>query len=132
MSTKVLRDRQYQIPFIAIAPFLSIAFGIAWGIFALFILLPQPIVAIFGQISGQHPLFFLAIIQSSLTHNLTTHLRSSPLPVWLSGSIEKPCLEKQVPRSMSSLRLSIRRTPVIRELPQIKLIQSCAFAKSRC
>jgi hypothetical protein len=50
-----------QIPFIALAPFLLITFGLAWGIFALFILLPQPMVAMFGQITGQHPLFFLAV-----------------------------------------------------------------------
>jgi uncharacterized protein len=52
---------QRQIPFIAIAPFLLMTFGLAWGIFALFILLPQPIVAMFGEITGQHPLFFLAV-----------------------------------------------------------------------
>jgi uncharacterized protein len=61
MTTKVSRDRQYQIPFIAIVPFLLITFGVAWGIFALFILFPKPIVAMFGQITGQHPLFFLAV-----------------------------------------------------------------------
>jgi uncharacterized protein len=55
-----------QIPFIALAPFLLITFGLAWGIFALFILLPQPMVAMFGQITGQHPLFFLAVYAPAL------------------------------------------------------------------
>ncbi len=61
MTTKVLRDRQYQIPFISLAPFLLITFGLAWGIFALFILLPKPTVGMFGELTGQHPLFFLAV-----------------------------------------------------------------------
>jgi uncharacterized protein len=61
MTTKVLRDRQYQIPFTAIVPFLLITFGLAWGILGLFILLPNPMVAMFGEITGQHPLFFLAV-----------------------------------------------------------------------
>jgi membrane protease YdiL (CAAX protease family) len=61
MTTKVLRDRQYQIPFIAIVPFLLITFGLAWGILGLFIMLPKPMVAMFGEITGQHPLFFLAV-----------------------------------------------------------------------
>jgi uncharacterized protein len=50
-----------QIPFISLAPFLLITFGLAWGIFALFILLPKLMVAMFGELTGQHPLFFLAV-----------------------------------------------------------------------
>jgi uncharacterized protein len=50
-----------QVPLIALVPFLLIAFGLAWGILALFILLPEPMVAIFGELTGQHPLFFLAV-----------------------------------------------------------------------
>ncbi len=45
----------------ALAPFLAIAFGLAWGILALFILLPQVMTPIFGQLHGNHPLFFLAV-----------------------------------------------------------------------
>jgi uncharacterized protein len=52
---------RYSIPFASLAPFLLITFGLAWGIFALFILLPGPMVAIFGQVSGRHPLFILAV-----------------------------------------------------------------------
>jgi hypothetical protein len=48
-------------PFIALAPFLLITFGLAWGILALFILFPKPLVAMFGELTGQHPLFFLAV-----------------------------------------------------------------------
>jgi len=50
-----------QVPSIALVPFLVIAFGLAWGILALFILLPERMNAIFGELTGQHPLFFLAV-----------------------------------------------------------------------
>ena len=50
-----------QVPFISLAPFLLIAFGLAWGILALFILLPKQMVEMFGELTGQHPLFFLAV-----------------------------------------------------------------------
>ncbi|MFH2107428.1 MAG: CPBP family intramembrane glutamic endopeptidase [Chrysiogenia bacterium] len=53
-------DRR-QIPVISLVPFLLIAFGLAWGILALFILLPAPMNALFGKLTGQHPLFFLAV-----------------------------------------------------------------------
>lgn len=50
-----------DIPFITLVPFLIIAFGLAWGILALFIFLPEQMNAVFGQLTGQHPLFFLAV-----------------------------------------------------------------------
>ena len=50
-----------RIPFSAVIPFLLIAFGLAWGIIALFIVFPDRMTAFFGEISGQHPLFFLAV-----------------------------------------------------------------------
>ncbi len=53
-------DRSH-VPFISLAPFLLMTFGLAWGILGLFILLPKPMVAIFGELTGQHPLFFLAV-----------------------------------------------------------------------
>jgi membrane protease YdiL (CAAX protease family) len=49
------------IPFGSLAPFLVIAFGIAWGILALYIFLPERMAALFGEITGMHPLFFLAV-----------------------------------------------------------------------
>lgn len=51
----------YQVPFRSLIPFLLISFGIAWGILGLYILLPEPMDAVFGQLSGNHPLFFLAV-----------------------------------------------------------------------
>jgi hypothetical protein len=38
-----------------------VAFGLAWGILALFIFLPDQMTALFGKLTGQHPLFFLAV-----------------------------------------------------------------------
>jgi hypothetical protein len=42
-------------------PFLALTFGLTWGIAALFILLTDQIVAIFGEISTGNPLFILAV-----------------------------------------------------------------------
>lgn len=50
-----------QIPFISLIPFLLITFGLAWGIIALFIFLPNQMNPLFGELTGQHPLFFLAV-----------------------------------------------------------------------
>lgn len=52
---------RYPIPLMSLVPFLLMTFGVAWGIFAPFILLPEPIVAVFGEVSGRHPLFILAV-----------------------------------------------------------------------
>jgi len=41
-------------------PFLIITFGLAWGILALYIFLPEPMAGAFGELTGQHPLFYLA------------------------------------------------------------------------
>jgi len=49
------------IPFASLFPFLLGAFGLAWGILALFIFLPDQMTFLFGRLTGQHPLFFLAV-----------------------------------------------------------------------
>lgn len=51
----------YRVPFHTIGPFLLISFGLAWGIVGLYVLLPESMEAVFGQITGNHPLFFLAV-----------------------------------------------------------------------
>ena len=53
-------DRE-PVPFHALVPFLLAAFGLAWGILALFIFLPEQMTPLFGELTGQHPLFFLAV-----------------------------------------------------------------------
>lgn len=55
------QTQRHEVPLIALAPFLLIAFGIAWGILALFIFLPDPMTDLFGELTGEHPLFFLAV-----------------------------------------------------------------------
>ena len=50
-----------DLPFLSLLPFLLIAFTIAWGILALYIFLPDQMAKAFGQLTGQHPLFFLAV-----------------------------------------------------------------------
>jgi uncharacterized protein len=61
MKPDILGTNRYLIPVMSLWPFLLMTFGLAWGIFALFILLPEPIVAVFGEVSGRHPLFILAV-----------------------------------------------------------------------
>ncbi len=60
MTFPPVADRR-QIALISLAPFLLMTFGLAWGILALFILLPDRMNAIFGELTGDHPLFYLAV-----------------------------------------------------------------------
>jgi len=53
-------DRR-DIPFISIVPFFLITFALAWGILGLFIFLPEQMTRVFGELTGQHPLFFLSV-----------------------------------------------------------------------
>lgn len=51
----------YRIPFCSLIPFILISFGLAWGILGLFIFFPERMGAVFGPLTGNHPLFFLAV-----------------------------------------------------------------------
>ena len=42
-------------------PFLAMTFLIAWGILALYISAPAPTIRVFGELTGNHPLFYLAV-----------------------------------------------------------------------
>lgn len=42
-------------------PFLLISFGLAWTILGLYVFLPERMGSIFGQLTGNHPLFYLAV-----------------------------------------------------------------------
>jgi membrane protease YdiL (CAAX protease family) len=61
MKRKSSEKREGKFPFITLLPFLIIAFGLAWGILALFIFLPDRTTALVGELTGEHPLFFLAV-----------------------------------------------------------------------
>ena len=50
-----------RIQFRSFAPFLLISFGLAWGILGLYIFLPEQMGAVFGPLTGNHPLFYLAV-----------------------------------------------------------------------
>ncbi len=54
-------NKTYRVQFRSITPFLLISFGLAWGILALYIFLPDRMSAAFGKLTGNHPLFFLAV-----------------------------------------------------------------------
>ena len=47
--------------------FFVLAFGIAWGIFALFVAFPEPLTRLFGEPSASHPLFILAVYAPALS-----------------------------------------------------------------
>jgi uncharacterized protein len=51
----------YRVQFRSFTPFLLISFGMSWGILGLYIFLPQIMGTAFGQLTGNHPLFFLAV-----------------------------------------------------------------------
>lgn len=50
-----------RVPMLALLPFLLMTFAIAWGILAMYIFRPDQMAEVFGQLTGQHPLFFLAV-----------------------------------------------------------------------
>ena len=61
MSLNTSDLKVFRVTFRLIVPFLMISFGIAWGILGLYILVPERMGALFGQLAGNHPLFFLAV-----------------------------------------------------------------------
>jgi membrane protease YdiL (CAAX protease family) len=54
------------VQFRSFAPFLLISFGLAWGILGLYIFIPEPMGAVFGQLTGNHPLFYLAVYSPAI------------------------------------------------------------------
>ena len=45
----------------SLLPYLTIAFGLSWGVVGLIILFPDQVTAIFGELSAKNPLFMLAV-----------------------------------------------------------------------
>ncbi|MFO7656733.1 MAG: type II CAAX endopeptidase family protein [Bacteroidales bacterium] len=54
-------SREDRIPFRSLLPFSLITFGISWVVIALYVFLPEPMVRLFGQLTGSHPFFYLAV-----------------------------------------------------------------------
>lgn len=50
----------------ALVPFLLVTFGLAWGVLGSFIAFPDHMAARFGELSGRHPLFVLAVYAPAL------------------------------------------------------------------
>jgi hypothetical protein len=48
------------VPFLALMPFFAITFAITWVLIGFYIYFPETATARFGEISGSHPVFFLA------------------------------------------------------------------------
>ena len=67
-------------------PFLVIAFGLTWGLAALFVLFPEPVEAVFGKLSMTNPLFILAVYAPAIAAFLLVwhHGRLSGLRAYLS------------------------------------------------
>jgi hypothetical protein len=60
MKTPTTAD-PLKLPFSSLVPFLLIAFGLAWGILGAYFFFPDVMLRWFGAITGEHPLFFLAV-----------------------------------------------------------------------
>jgi len=78
----VVEDKAFDsvvIPSRQLIPFLCIVFGLAWGLLALFILATDWVVSTFGELSGSHPLFILAVHAPAIAA-LILVARSTGLP----------------------------------------------------
>jgi membrane protease YdiL (CAAX protease family) len=56
----------FQVPFRALLAFFLLSFGLAWGILGLYVFLGDQMSSIFGPLTGNHPLFFLAVYSPAL------------------------------------------------------------------
>ena len=61
MSLPTSKPEAYRVPYRSLVPFLLISFGLAWGIISLYILFPDRMGTLVGPLTGNHPLFFLAV-----------------------------------------------------------------------
>ncbi len=64
-----------DLPFGSLAPFLTIAFGLAWGVLALYIFLTDTMSRVFGELTGQHPLFYLAVYAPAIAATVIVVLK---------------------------------------------------------
>lgn len=112
MTFPSVADRR-QISFISLAPFLLMTFGLAWGILALFILLPDRMNAIFGELSG-------GILSSTWRCNRLAHRPSLHFPVWISERTKSTLLDGSHERQATpdhSAQSLLATIPFSRRLP---------------
>ena len=50
-----------------VIPFFLLTFVIAWGILGLYIFVPDIMIDLFGNLSGSHPLFYLAVYAPAIS-----------------------------------------------------------------
>ena len=62
----------------SLIPFLLVTFGLAWGIIALFVFLPTQMASVFGELTGQHPLFYLAVYAPAIAALTLILFRKGP------------------------------------------------------
>jgi hypothetical protein len=62
----------------SLIPFLVITFAITWGILGLYMLWPDAITGQFGQLSGQHPLFYIAVYAPAIAAFMLILFRTGP------------------------------------------------------
>jgi membrane protease YdiL (CAAX protease family) len=78
MTTASSFPEKAQVPALSLLPFLGITFGLAWGILALYLLLPEVMAGAFGRLTGQHPLFYLAVYAPAIAAIVIVIFRSGP------------------------------------------------------
>ena len=67
VPAQTTRAQTPRVPATALLPYLLSVFVLAWGLFALLILLPEHVLKQFGDISASHPGFILAVYSPALT-----------------------------------------------------------------
>jgi membrane protease YdiL (CAAX protease family) len=67
-----------QIGTAQLLPFLLLSFGLAWGLFALFIFANEWVTQTFGDLSGRHPLFILAVYSPAIAALLLVGVSAGP------------------------------------------------------
>lgn len=76
MQSEMRSKHTTGVPSSALAPFLVLTFGITWGLVGLYILAPDMAAATFGEISGSHPVFFLATWSPGIAAFMVVFLHS--------------------------------------------------------
>jgi hypothetical protein len=61
MKNSVSMQNRKKLSLASLVPFFLISFVIAWGVLGLYMFNNEGMKRVFGQLSGTHPLFFLAV-----------------------------------------------------------------------
>jgi membrane protease YdiL (CAAX protease family) len=66
ISPATSASERYRMQFRSFVPFLLISFGLAWSIIGLYVFLPERMAAVLGELTGNHPLFYLAVYSPAI------------------------------------------------------------------